>query len=146
VEVGAIDANLLIYAYNEAALQHLAARRWFSRVLAEATAVYLPLSSIHAFVRIMTNERLFAPPLTPGQAVAAVESWLAFPNVRLLEPGPRYWSIFRSLVERHNIAGPLVSDAHLAALAIEHDVTLFTADHDFRRFKELRVLNPFTMI
>lgn len=142
MEVGAIDANLLIYAYNNAALQHFAAKRWFSQVLADATPVYLPWTSIHAFVRIITNDRLFDPPLTAAQAVAAVESWLASPSVRVLEPGPRYWSVFRSLVERHNVTGPSVTDAHLAALAIEHDVTLFTADSDFRRFRELRVFNP----
>jgi uncharacterized protein len=80
VEVGTVDANLLIYAYNAAAFQHLAAKRWLSRALTTSTPLYLSWSSIHAFLRIITNGRLFDPPLTPTEAANAVESWLAAPN------------------------------------------------------------------
>jgi hypothetical protein len=142
VEVATVDANLLIYAYNEAAFQHHAAKRWLSFTLSRTTLVYLSWSSIQAFVRIITNERLFRPALTPADAADAVESWLRAPNIRILEPGPRYWPIFRSLIVRHDVRGRLVSDAHLAALALEHDVTLFTADSDFGRFEGLRTRNP----
>ena len=143
MEVGTIDANLLIYAYNNGALQHFAAKRWLSQVLDSTTQVYLAWSSIQAFVRIITDERLFKPALTPTEAANAVESWLAKPNVSILEPGPRYWSIFRGIIERHNVSGALVTDAHLAALALEHDLTVFSADADFRLFKGLRLINPF---
>lgn len=142
MEVGTVDANLLIYAYNNAALQHHAAKRWLSQTLSATTPVFLSWSAVQAFVRIITNHRLFNPALTPVQATDVVESWLRAPNVRLLEPGPRYWITFRDLIVRYTISGPLVSDAHLAALALEHDVTLFTADADFCRFAGLRVINP----
>ncbi|HEX8616782.1 MAG TPA: TA system VapC family ribonuclease toxin [Thermoanaerobaculia bacterium] len=141
MEVGVVDANLLIYAYNEAAFQHQRARAWLAQALSHGT-LYLPWSSVQAFIRIITNERLFDPPLTPERATTVVESWLAAPNARILEPGPRYWSVLRSILVRHDVRGPDVSDAHLAALAIEHDLTLYTADADFRRFSGLRSANP----
>ena len=142
MEVGAVDANLLIYAYNKAALQHLSAKRWLSQALGATTTLYLPWSSIQAFIRIITNERLFDPALTPEQATNVVESWLETQNTHIIEPGPRYWTIFRSLLIDYRINGPDVSDAHLAALALEHDLTLYSADADFRRFRGLRVINP----
>jgi toxin-antitoxin system PIN domain toxin len=142
VEVGTVDANLLIYAYNDAALQHRTAKHWLSTVLGGTTTVFLSWNAVQAFLRIITNDRLFKPPLTPAEAADAAESWLRAPNVRILEPGPRYWTILRELIVRYNIRGPLVTDAHLAALAIEHDVTLFTADADFRRFAGLKTRNP----
>jgi uncharacterized protein len=61
---------------------------------------------------------------------------------RIIEPGPRYWMILRSVLIEYSISGPDVSDAHLAALALEHDLTLYSADVDFRRFTHLRVINP----
>jgi toxin-antitoxin system PIN domain toxin len=142
VEVGLVDANLLIYAYNETALQHAAAKRWLSHVLSAPAPLYLPWTSIQAFLRIITNERLFDPPLTPEQATNAVDSWLGAPNIHIIEPGLLYWTILRDLILKHDVRGSLVSDAHLAALAIEHDATLYTADSDFRRFSGLRVINP----
>ena len=142
MEIGLVDANVLIYAYNEAALQHRRAKIWLSRALSSTTPLYLPWSGIQAFVRIITNDRLFDPPLSPEQAIAVVESWLASPNAQVVEPGPRYWQILRTLLITHDIRGADVSDAHLAALAIEHDLTLFSADADFRRFRELRLVNP----
>ncbi|HYK04184.1 MAG TPA: TA system VapC family ribonuclease toxin [Thermoanaerobaculia bacterium] len=141
MEVGIVDANLLIYAYNDGAFQHQVARRWLAHALSHGT-LYLPWSSIQAFIRIITNERLFDPPLTPEGAATTVESWLAAPNTRIVEPGPRYWSVLRSILIRHSICGPDVSDAHLVALAIEHDLTLFTADSGFHRFAGLRYVNP----
>jgi toxin-antitoxin system PIN domain toxin len=143
VEVGIVDANLLLYAYNDGALQHVAAKRWLAHTLSEGI-LYLPWSSVQAFIRIITNERLFDPPLTPEGASTAVESWLAAPNTRIVEPGPRYWSVLRTILVRYDMRGPAVSDAHLAALAIEHDLTLYTADKDFRRFTGLRHVNPLT--
>lgn len=83
-----------------------------------------------------------ADPFNATEASAIVDAWFASPAVEVIEAGYRYWSILRSLLIAGNIRGPLVSDAHLAALAIEHDATLYTADRDFRRFTGLRVINP----
>jgi predicted nucleic acid-binding protein len=76
------------------------------------------------------------------KACAIIDAWFAAPAVETLEPGPRYWTILRSLVVTGTIRAAMVSDAHLAALAIEHDATLYSADRDFRRFAGLRVINP----
>jgi uncharacterized protein len=81
-------------------------------------------------------------PFTSNEATRVVESWFAAPVVEPVEPGPRYWTVLRELILKHDVRGPLVSDAHLAALVIEHDATLYTADSDFRRFAGLRVINP----
>ena len=81
-------------------------------------------------------------PFTSDEATRIVELWFAAPVVQPLEPGPGYWPILRELIVKHDVRGSLVSDAHLAALAIEHDATLYTADGDFRRFSGLRVINP----
>jgi len=75
-------------------------------------------------------------------ATSIVDDWFSAPNTRLIEPGRRYWTIFQELLRKAQVTGKLVSDAHLAALAIEHDATFYTGDRDFRRFTGLRVINP----
>ena len=137
-----IDANLLIYAYNEASELHAGGRRWLERALSGADPVRLPWSSIHAFLRIMTQPSLFERALSMQRAAAIVDQWLAQPHVSIIEPGRRYWLIFRQLLPKAQIRGNLVMDAHLAALTLEQAGTLYTTDKDFSRFDELRVVNP----
>lgn len=137
-----LDANLLIYAYDEGSDHHAAARRWLERVLGAADPVRLPWSSIHAFLRIMTQPSLFERAFTMQRAAAIAGQWLAQPHVTVIEPGARYWSIFRELLPKAQIGGNLVMDAHLAALTLEHAGTLYTTDKDFLRFEDLRVVNP----
>jgi toxin-antitoxin system PIN domain toxin len=108
----------------------------------ESEPVRIPWAVVHAFLRLTTDHRLMAQPFTAAEACAIIDAWFASPAVETLEPGPRYWSILRSLVVTGTIRGAMVSDAHLAALAIEHDATLYSADRDFRRFAGLRVINP----
>jgi predicted nucleic acid-binding protein len=79
-------------------------------------------------------------PLAAAEALGIVDEWRTRSVV--LEPGPNYWSVFRRLVIGSEVRGDLISDAHLAALAIEHDATLYSADRDFHRFAGLRVINP----
>lgn len=135
-----VDVNLLVYAYNDAAEHHSAARRWLDSVWAGSELVALPWTVLHAFLRLTTSSRVMPSPLATGDALDILDEWRS--NVIVVEPGPRYWSIFRELVIDAQVRGALVSDAHLAALAIEHDATLYTADADFRRFAGLRVVNP----
>lgn len=137
-----IDANLLIYAYNEASEHHRLARKWLERTLGGRDPVRLPWSSIHAFLRIMTQPSLFQPAFTMQRAATLVDEWLGQPHITVIEPGPRYWAIFRQLLPKAQIRGNLVMDAHLAALTIEHAGTLYTTDKDFSRFDDLRVVNP----
>lgn len=136
------DANLLLYAYHPRAEQHEASRAWLEGALSGAELVRFPWLTLWAFLRISTNPRVFEQPLSTAEAGTAVSSWLARPNVGILEPGERHWEILRRLLEEGQVAGPLVTDAALAALAIEHGATLHTTDRDFSRFTGLKWKNP----
>lgn len=88
------------------------------------------------------SSRSFPEPLNIVDATTIVESWLAQPIVTIVEPGPSYWTILHSILRQANVHGPLVMDAHLAALAIENAAVLHTTDRDFRRFEGVQVRNP----
>jgi toxin-antitoxin system PIN domain toxin len=137
-----IDANVLLYAYHPRAVQYERCRAWVEREFSGGAAVCLAWATIVAFLRISTNPRVFERPLTIAEAEGVVSSWLAVPSVAPLEPGDRYWDVLRDLLHRAQVIGPLVSDAALAALAIEHGATLCTTDRDFARFPGLRTINP----
>jgi uncharacterized protein len=98
--------------------------------------------TISAFLRIVTHPRLFARPLDPRTAWGQMREWLETPVVWISEPGPEYARVFGTLLAEYDVRGNLVPDAALAALAIEHGVTLASADTDFARFRELRWDNP----
>lgn len=137
-----LDANILLYAYDARAAEHRAARKWLEATLSASEPVGLCWLTILAFVRIGTNHRVVQRPLTPAEASAIVSQWLAAPPVTLLTPGDRYWTILSALLVSAQVVGPLVTDAALAALAMEHGATLCTADRDFARFSGLKTLNP----
>lgn len=137
-----IDVNLLLYAYDADCPRHVPARRWFTAELSSGRPVRLALISMLAFVRIASDRRVFTQPLTASEACALVESWLARPNVRFLQPGPRTWQLLRRMCDEGQARGPLVMDAHLAALALEHGARIATTDRDFTRFPDLEIMNP----
>jgi toxin-antitoxin system PIN domain toxin len=137
-----VDANLLLYAYHPKAPQHDASRVWLEEALSGAQLVRMAWVTVWAFLRISTNRRVFERPLSASEAEAAVSSWLAQPTVGILDPGERHWEILRRLMSDGQTAGPLVMDAVLAALAIEHGATLHTTDRDFARFPGLKWTNP----
>ena len=136
------DANLLLYAYHPRADQHEASRAWLEGVLSGPELVAFPWLVIWAFLRISTNPRVFERPLSAAEAARAVSFWLGRPNVELLEPSRRHWEILGRLLDEGQVIGPLVTDAALAALAIEHGATLCTTDRDFSRFPGLQWENP----
>jgi toxin-antitoxin system PIN domain toxin len=111
-------------------------------VFSGGESVGLPWASLLAFVRIGTNLRAFPTPLTITEAVEIVGEWLAQPVVHPVGPGDRHWSILAELLPRAQAKGPLVTDAHLAALAIEYGALLCSTDGDFSRFPGLRWHNP----
>ena len=137
-----LDANVLLYAYHRRAPQHERCRAWVEATFSSGTAVRIPWATIVAFLRISTNPRVFERPLATGEAEATVSSWLALPAISTIDPGERYWEVLKNLLHRAQVSGPLVTDAALAALAIEHGATLCTTDRDFARFQELRTFNP----
>jgi len=137
-----VDANLLLYAYHARADQHSASKAWLETALAGPELVRFAWLTLWAFVRIATNPRAFERPLSLREAESVVSSWLAQPTVAILEPGERHWEILRGLMRESQTIGPLVMDAALAALALEHGATLCTTDRDFSRFPGLRWTNP----
>ena len=137
-----IDTNLWLYSTLEESPRHRKAKAWLESSFNGETAIAMPWSVVLAVLRISTQSRLMLQPLSPDQAMELVESWLQHPLVEVVQPGPSHWSVLRVLLEGAGTAGNLTSDAHLAALAIEHNATLCSADSDFRRFPGLRFRNP----
>jgi toxin-antitoxin system PIN domain toxin len=137
-----LDANILLYAYHRQSQLHERAKAWVETAFAGPDPVRLPWQTIAAFLRLTTNPKVFQAPLTIEEAEAAVSAWLELPAVAPIDPGERYWTILRTLLVKSQVTGPLVSDAVLAALAIEHGATFCTTDRDFRRFEGLKLLNP----
>lgn len=137
-----IDANLLLYACDDHSPHHSAARLWFERTLSGPEPVVLSWTVILAFLRLATDPRVFQRPLSILQASGIIASWLEGSRLTVLQPEDRHWEILRRTLIDGQAAGKLVMDAHLAALAIEHGATLASADRDFARFPELKLLNP----
>lgn len=121
--------------------QHEASKRWLEKRLNGAARVALPWHSLIAFMRIVTNPRLFRPATSTHEAWWRVQSWLAQPSVWIPTPTHRHPEVLSGLLE-DNVHGDLVSDAHLAALAIEHGLTVCSTDGDFARFEGVRWENP----
>jgi toxin-antitoxin system PIN domain toxin len=137
-----VDANLLIYAYDESSPFQGAARRWVESVLSGAEPVRLSWTTLMAFLRIMTNPSLFERPLSTREAMEIIGELTATRCVTLIHPGKRHLSILGRLLSETGIRGPRVMDAHLAAIAIEHRATLCTTDRDFDQFRGLRLHFP----
>ena len=137
-----LDANLLLYAVHQGAVQHEAATAWLTEQLNGPSRVGLPWQTLSAFLRISTHPRAFERPLSPETAWARVDDWLSAPAAWIPHPGPEYHRILGHLLETHNVRGNLVPDAMLAALAIEHGVVLCSSDADFARFDALNWQNP----
>ena len=136
------DVNLLVHAYNADSAVHPAAKRWWEELLSAPGPVGLPWVVALGFIRITTHSRIVARPLPPETVCSHVESWLAQPQVSLLHPGPMHAAVLFDLLRRLGTAGNLTTDAHLAALAIEHQAELHSTDADFSRSSGLRWRNP----
>jgi toxin-antitoxin system PIN domain toxin len=137
-----VDANLLLYAYHPRAAQHERSRAWLEEVLSGPDLVRFAWLTLWAFLRIATHPRVFDRPLSTFEAEAAIAAWLDQPAAGILEPGERHWEILRGVMRDGQTAGPLVMDAALAAIALEHGATLCTTDRDFTRFAGLKWTNP----
>ena len=137
-----IDANVLLYAYDSSSSHHAGARKWFEAALSKPEQVGFAWMTLLAFLRISTSPRALHHPLSIAEAETIVTGWLERPMVTLVSPSERHWGIFCELMTRGQTHGPLIMDAHLAALAIEHGATLATTDRDFTRFPGLKFFDP----
>ena len=137
-----LDANLLIYSYVETFPQHEAAHSWFDARLAARHRVGLPWVSLLGFLRIVTNPRIFERPAPVAGAWQQVQTWLGADGAWIPEPTEHHRDILDAFVLSGTMYGNLIPDAHLAAIAIGHGLTLCSADADFARFPGLRWENP----
>lgn len=137
-----VDANILLYSVDEDSQFHSRARDWLVAALNGPKRVGIPWTSLWAFVRIVTNPRALALPLTPVEAWRYVEDWLDAPASWTPQPGRGHRSILQTLLARHDIRAGLVPDAVLAAICVEHGLTMISADSDFARFPEIVWVNP----
>jgi len=137
-----VDANIFIYSVAESYPHHVAAREWLDSRLSEHGRVGLPWPSLLAFVRIITNARIFEKPASILAAWRRVEQWLERPNVWVPLPTDQHRQILAGLLKALDRGANLIPDADLAALAIGHGLTLCSADSGFSRFPALRWKNP----
>jgi uncharacterized protein len=134
-----VDANVTLYAHHRQLPQNAMASRWFAEALSGSETVGFTSNVVLAFLRISTSPRVFERPIEMDTACAVVEEWFSSPVAALVEPGPRYWSILRALLIEARVRSDLVSDAHLAAIALENGAEIVTTDRAFARFGSLRV-------
>jgi uncharacterized protein len=137
-----VDANLLLYAANHAASEHAQARTWLDDRLNATARVGLPWPSLLAFVRLATNPLVVQTPVSPSRAWEQVQEWLRCEPVWVPLPGAAHQDVLGGLLKQPGMTSRLVPDAHLAALAIEHGLTLCSTDGDFARFQGLTWENP----
>lgn len=136
------DINLLVHAYNSESPVHAPARAWWEGLLNGTRPVGLAWAAILGFIRVTTHRQILANPLPVTAACAHARAWLAQPYVGLIDPSARHSEILFGLLESLGTAGNLTTDAHLAALAIEHQAELHSTDADFQRFPGLLWVNP----
>jgi hypothetical protein len=136
------DVNLLLYAVDASAPRHRRAREWLETQLSGSETVAFAWSVLLGFLRLSTNARVFAAPLAMTESFDIVEGWLSQPNATVVHPTERHSAILRQLIEPFGTAGNLTSDAHLAALSIEHGAELCSSDTDFSRFAGVRWTDP----
>jgi toxin-antitoxin system PIN domain toxin len=139
-----LDANILLYASDEASPFHRRALDLVRDLALGPELFYVFWPTITAYLRIATHAAIFESPLPPGEAIANVEQLLALPHVQTAGEQPRFWQRFREIATDAGVRGNLVPDAHLVALMAENGVrTLWTHDRDFRRFPGIDVRDPF---
>ena len=136
------DLNLLVYAYNDGAPLHAPARRWWEDLVNGTERVGIPWVVTTGFVRLVTQRGLLSPPMTLEQALDYLQEWFRFPHVTPLNPGVEHLALFRRAIVASGAGGNLVTDAHIAALAIEYQAEVHSNDTDFGRFPGLRWRNP----
>ena len=136
------DVNQLVHAHNSDSAVHDPARRWWDGCLAGTEGVGLAWVVMLGFVRITTHPRILLRPLSVGDVLDRIESWLRLPHVHVPQPSDRHFRGLRANLERIGTAGNMTTDAHLATLAVQRGYVLYTTDTDFLRFEGLRRVNP----
>lgn len=136
------DVNLLIYSYNSESRFHQQAKNWWESVVNSDELVGISWIAILGFARLVSNRKVVSSPISLQRAFEIAELWLEQENVQILNPSSAHIKILKKIVIASQVSSNLTTDAHLAALAIEHQATLFSNDSDFSRFPGLKWVNP----
>jgi toxin-antitoxin system PIN domain toxin len=137
-----LDVNVLVYVYHADLPEHLRTNAWLKEQIAEGRPLAVSWPTLWGFLRISTNPRAWKAPMSVGQVFGIVNDLMELPEVFMLNPGPRHAEILEMLVQEYKLVGPRMSDAVLAAIAIEHGASIASTDRDFRRFETVRWVNP----
>ena len=139
----AVDTNILVYAHREDTPFHQRAAECLITLAEGLTAWAIPWPCIHEFLAVTTHPRIYDPPSPLSVALNQVEAWIESPTLTMLAESERHWSELRLMLEAGRITGGRVHDARIAALCRQHGIReLWSADRDFSRFSDLRVVNP----
>jgi len=137
-----LDVNVLLYAYDSTSPFYPRLSAWIEELLSGPEEIALPWVTIWAFVRVRTNPVMVQNPATLVDSFELIRTWLGTEGVRLVHPGPKHLEILEHLVLEYGIRGAKLSDAVIAALALEYGAAVASTDHDFSRFEEIRWINP----
>jgi toxin-antitoxin system PIN domain toxin len=140
--VKVVDLNVLVYATDETAAHHVRAREWLDRVISSTETIGIATAVAIGYIRLTTSPRVMAAPLDVDTSVGIVRGWFRRRNVTSPTPTARHYELVAELLRPIGTAGNLVSDAHLAALSIEHGADLCSFDRDFSRFGGVRLIEP----
>jgi toxin-antitoxin system PIN domain toxin len=136
------DANILIFAHDEASPYHKRAHEWWETTLARAEPVGLVWVVVLAFTRLLTHPQICQNPLSIAQVREIVAQWLARPHVRLIQVSDQALERFFDLLQEAGLGGNLSTDALIAIHAMEHSATIFSNDRDFDRFAGIKRIDP----
>lgn len=136
------DINLLVYAYNDGAPHHEPAKRWWESLVNGTERVGVPWVVLTGFVRLMTHPRALTSPISPSDAIAHIRGWFRYAHVTPINPGTEHLKLLARNLEAAGVGASLVTDAHVAALAMEYQAEVHSNDNDFSRFPGLRWRNP----
>ena len=136
------DVNLLIFAYHEQSPYHEAASQWWEGLINGDETVGIPWAVSMGFVRQMANPSILETPMRPSESLGRVKSWFQYAHIRSLDPGANHLTHLQNILDAVAGGAKLVTDAHIAALAIEHQAVVHSHDSDFRRFPGLQWYNP----
>ena len=136
------DVNLLVYAYSERSPWHVASSQWWTAALNGSEDIGIAVAVALGFVRLMSNPKVVDRPVRPELLLRTVESWLDLPRVRLVGPGFRHFEAMAALFAQSSAQFDLMTDIHIAALALENRAVVHSNDSEFMRFPSVMVHNP----
>ena len=138
----AVDTNLLVFAHRVDSPWHEAAKRCLEDLVQSGGEWAIPWSCLHEFLAIVTHPAIFKPPTPLEAALGQVDAWLEAPSLVMLGEANEHWAAIRSLLLDSKVVGPMIHDARIASVCLQHDAELWSADRDFGRFAALKVHNP----